>query len=194
MNKALFLDRDGVINVEREYVHRREDFCFQEGIFELCRAAQDAGYLLIVVTNQAGIGRGYFSEDTFLELTEWMISRFADQAVSVARVYYCPYHPIFGIGRYKVDSPDRKPKPGMLLRARSDFDLDLSSSILVGDTLSDIEAAIAAGVGTQILLRSAANMPPAAAPCHVMDSLTDIKERFFRPAPPESSRLEIGER
>jgi len=180
--RALFLDRDGVINVEQGYVHCREDFTFQEGIFELCRAAQTLGYLLVVVTNQAGIARGYYTESEFLGLTEWMIHQFAERDIDIARVYYCPYHPIHGVGVYKYDSPDRKPEPGMLLRARADFSLDLTSSVLVGDKLSDIQAAEAAGVGTKILLRSAAESDPPAVPCHVSDSLHDIRDRFFRPA------------
>jgi len=121
MNRALFLDRDGVINVERGYVHRREAFSFQKGIFELCRAAQNRGYVLIVATNQAGIARGYYTESEFLELRRWMIDEFAGQQVRIAQVYYCPYHPICGVGGYKYDSSDRKPRPGMLLRARTGF-------------------------------------------------------------------------
>ena len=168
-----------MINVERGYVHRRDDFHFQEGIFELCRAAQTVGYLLVVVTNQAGIGRGYYTEDAFLELTEWMIREFAEQAISIARVYYCPYHPIHGVGAYKYDSPDRKPNPGMLLRASVDLGVDLTSSVLVGDKLSDIQAAEAAGVGTKILLSSAAAIDPPSGRCHVAESLNDIRDRFF---------------
>ena len=137
-NKALFLDRDGVINVERCYVHSREAFRFQEGIFELCRAAQSLGYVLVVVTNQAGVARGYYTESQFLELTEWMTQEFARRQIALAGVYYCPFHPIHGVGVYKKDSPDRKPNPGMLFRAQTDLNLDLASSVLIGDNLSDI--------------------------------------------------------
>ena len=179
LNKALFLDRDGVINVDRGYVHLREDFHFQEGIFELCRAAQTLSYLLIIVTNQAGIARGYYTESEFLELTDWMIGKFADQRVHISRVYYCPHHPVHGVGAYKRDSPNRKPRPGMLLQARADFGLDLTSSALIGDKLTDIQAAEAAGVGMKILLRSAAVSDRPATPCHVSDSLYDIRDRFF---------------
>jgi D-glycero-D-manno-heptose 1,7-bisphosphate phosphatase len=178
--KALFLDRDGVINAERHYVHSRDTFQFQEGIFELCRAAQALRYLVVIVTNQAGIARGYYTEADFLRLTEWMIQTFAEHRVRIARVYYCPYHPVHGIGRYQRDSPDRKPGPGMLLRARTDFGLDLTSSILVGDRLSDIDAAEAAGVGTSILLRSGTPEPAThGRRCHTSDSLDDIRSRFF---------------
>jgi D-glycero-D-manno-heptose 1,7-bisphosphate phosphatase len=169
-----------VINEEHGYVHRREAFQFQPGIFELCRAAQELGYLLVVVTNQAGIARGYYTEAEFLELTAWMVASFAEQQVYIARVYHCPYHPVHGVGVYKCDSPDRKPKPGMLLRAQKDFSLDLSSSILIGDKLSDIQAAQAAGVGKAIMLRSGASemeMPPGG--CYISDSLECIRGEFF---------------
>jgi D-glycero-D-manno-heptose 1,7-bisphosphate phosphatase len=181
--RALFLDRDGVINVERGYVHRREDFQFQEGIFELCQAAQSLGYLLVVVTNQAGIARGYYTEADFLELTTWMRRQFAERQIRIADVYYCPYHPVDGIGAYKYDSPDRKPRPGMLYRARADLKLDLASSILIGDRSSDIEAARTAGVGSSILLWSGrAAMEVQSEECHVLRSLDDIRHRFFSPA------------
>ena len=179
-NRALFLDRDGVINLDRGYVHRVQDFHFQKGIFELSRAAQALGYLVIVVTNQAGIARGYYTESQFLELTNWMVRRFAEQGVHIARVYYCPYHPVHGIGEYKHDSPDRKPRPGMFLRAQEDFDLDLAASILVGDKLSDIDAAEAAGVGLKILLLSGdAVAQMSAGRYHALDTLGDIRHSFF---------------
>src|SRR6185437_12107787 len=113
------------INIERDYVHRQQDFEFREGIFEICQAAQSLGYLLLVVTNQAGIGRGYYTETDFFQLTDWMLKEFSKRRIYIARVYHCPYHPVHGIGSYRLDSPDRKPKPGMLLRAQADFDLDL---------------------------------------------------------------------
>lgn len=184
--RALLLDRDGVINVERGYVHSREDFEFQPGIFELCRAARGLGYLIVVVTNQAGIARGYYTEAAFLELTAWMVDRFIEQGVEIARVYYCPYHPVHGLGPYKYDSPDRKPRPGMILRAADDFALDLTASVLVGDKMSDIEAGRAAGVGTMILLRNdpLARDVPSNRDLHVSGSLGDILARFFACAQP----------
>ena len=182
-NKALFLDRDGVINVDCPYVHSREEFQFYEGIFELCRAAQSLSYLLLVVTNQAGIARGYYTESDFLELTGWMLDRFAEQQVQIARVYYCPYHPVHGLGRYKYDSPDRKPNPGMLLRARTDFCLDLAESVLIGDKLLDMDAGKAAGVGTNILLRSGTeSIEIQEDRFHISYSHDDIRQRFFSAA------------
>lgn len=152
--KALFLDRDGVINLERDYVHRIEDFEFVDGIFALCRAAQAQGYLPVVITNQSGIGRGYYTEAQFQALTAWMKSEFAREGVEIARVYHCPYHPDAGIGEYRAESFDRKPNPGMILRAEKDLDLDLGSSMLVGDRKSDMQAGEAAGVGYRVLLRN----------------------------------------
>ena len=110
-NKALFLDRDGVINVERDYVHRPEEFDFREGIFGLCRAAQTRGYLVVVVTNQAGIARGYYTEAEFLDLTAWMIRNFAREEIQIARVYYCPYHPIHGVGHTSMILQIGSPSP-----------------------------------------------------------------------------------
>lgn len=150
--RALFLDRDGVINVERHYVHRVEDFEFLPGIFELCATAEASGYLIVVVTNQAGIGRGYYSEADFQQLTGWMVAAFRQRGIGIARVYHCPYHPTAGIGEYRRESFDRKPQPGMLLKAREDLGLDLAASVLIGDKDSDIDAGRAAGVGCLVRL------------------------------------------
>ena len=178
--KALFLDRDGVINIDRKHVHSVAEFQFQEGIFELCHAAQKLGYLLFVTTNQGGIARGQYSESQFLELTEWMVHRFHEQQIRIARVYYCPYHPTHGVGKYLYDSQDRKPKPGMFLRARTEFELDLASSMLIGDQLSDMAAAQAAGIGTAILLRpGAARTRISSDRYYVLDSLQAILTMFF---------------
>lgn len=152
MRRALFLDRDGVINIEKNYVSRIEEFEFIDGIFDLCRLADKLGFLIIVITNQAGIGRGYYSEADFQHLTQWMVGRFAEEGVTIAGVYHCPDHPTAGVGEYLRESYDRKPNPGMLLRAKDEFDLDLTGSILVGDKDSDIQAGIAAGVGANLLL------------------------------------------
>jgi len=152
MNKALFLDRDGVINKEINYLHRVEDFEFLPGIFEICRLFLDKEYQIFVVSNQAGIARGYYSEGDFNRLTEWMVQEFKQRDVKITKVYYCPFHPTEGIGTYKMDSFDRKPNPGMLFKARDEFDLNLQASFLIGDKESDIEAGINAGLGMTVLL------------------------------------------
>jgi D-glycero-D-manno-heptose 1,7-bisphosphate phosphatase len=153
---ALFLDRDGVINEYRPYVHRVEDFRFNDGIFDLVAAAGQAGYLTIVVTNQAGIGRGLYTEEDFWRLTDWMTARFAEHGCRIDRVSFCPTHPEHGIGPYRIDSEFRKPRPGMILQAARDLALDLGRSILVGDQPTDIQAGLAAGVGTTVLYRDPA--------------------------------------
>ena len=147
MNRALFLDRDGVINVDHGYVYQPENFEFIDGVFDLCRAAVERGYLIVVVTNQAGIGRGYYTEEDFLRLSGWMCDQFSSRGVEIAKVYFCPTHPEHGIGQYKVDSLMRKPGPGMLLQASRELDIDLAQSVFVGDKDSDKLAGEAAGVG-----------------------------------------------
>jgi D-glycero-D-manno-heptose 1,7-bisphosphate phosphatase len=152
-NRALFLDRDGVINVDYGYVHKPECVDFVDGIFDLVAAAKSAGFLVIVITNQAGIGRGYYSEADFHSLMDWMGQRFLERGGMIDRVYFCPYHPEHGVGQYRRDSEYRKPAPGMLIQAQQDFCIDMRSSIFVGDNLSDMLAGQAAGVGTLIYFR-----------------------------------------
>lgn len=149
--QALFLDRDGVINVDHGYVHRSEQVEFVPGIFELVAAATARGWRVVVVTNQSGIGRGYFGVGDFQRLTEWMRSHFAERGGTLDAVYHCPHHPREAGADYRRDCPDRKPAPGMLLRACRDLQLDMAASVLVGDRLSDLEAARRAGVGTRLL-------------------------------------------
>ncbi len=151
-NKAVFLDRDGVINVDHAYVHKIEDFEFIPGVFEACRKFVAAGYRLIVVTNQSGIGRGYYSEADFQRLTEWMKGRFAEEGAPLSAVYFCPHHPKNAVEPYKMECQCRKPGPGMLLDAIAEFDIDPSLSVMVGDKGADMEAAKAAGVGLKILM------------------------------------------
>lgn len=148
---ALFLDRDGVINVDHGYVFKQEDFEFVDDIFEVVRTAKGLGYLVFVVTNQAAIGRGYYAEQDFWSLTEWMCGVFRDKGAEIDKVYFSPFHPDHGLGGYKVDSPFRKPGPGMILQARDEFGVDLASSVLIGDKESDVQAGLAAGVGCNLL-------------------------------------------
>jgi D-glycero-D-manno-heptose 1,7-bisphosphate phosphatase len=161
MQPALFLDRDGVINVDHGYVHRPDDFHFMDGIFDVARAARTHGYRLVVVTNQAGIGRGRYSETQFHALTDWMCLCFMEERAPIDRVYFSPYHPTAGLGEYKQDHISRKPRPGMLFQAQRELGIDLAASILIGDKLSDVEAGIAAGVGRNLLLQAeGGDIPP----------------------------------
>ena len=137
MKKALFLDRDGVINKEKNYLYKIENFEFIDGVFETCKYFQDNGYLIIVITNQAGIARGKYSEDDFSKLTKWMIQEFEKKNIKISKVYHCPHHPDF-----TGECECRKPKPKMILDAQKEFNIDLIHSILIGDKNSDIEAGI----------------------------------------------------
>lgn len=149
---ALFLDRDGVINLDHGYVHRREQVDFIPGIFDLGRAAAARGMPLVVVTNQAGIGRGLYTEADFHRLMDWMRGVFAEQGAPLLAVEFCPDHPQHGLGDYRRENARRKPGPGMILDAAAAHGLELAGSVLVGDRATDAEAARRAGLGTAVLV------------------------------------------
>jgi D-glycero-D-manno-heptose 1,7-bisphosphate phosphatase len=175
---ALFLDRDGVVNEDLDFVHRVEDFRFIDGVFDLVRTARRVlGGPVVVVTNQSGIGRGLYTEAQFRLLTDWMLARFEAEGAPVDRVYHCPHHPEHGIGDYRRDHPWRKPNPGMLLQAADDLGIDLPASAMVGDRMSDIRAAAAAGVRTRILV---SRRPPAEADgvCLAASSVREAADRL----------------
>ncbi|GAA5181629.1 D-glycero-alpha-D-manno-heptose-1,7-bisphosphate 7-phosphatase [Niveibacterium umoris] len=180
---ALFLDRDGVINEDPGYVHRIDEVRFIPGIFELARAAVQAGYRIIVVTNQAGIGRGYFSEAQFQQLTVWMCEQFASAGAPLTAVYHCPHHPEHGIGEFRRDSHDRKPAPGMLLRARDEHGIALEDSLLIGDKPSDTEAALRAGVPIRLLYDPVGKAPDTASATAHITSLHDAISYLTAPCP-----------
>ena len=152
--KAAFLDRDGVINKDKAYVHRWEDFEFVPGAIEGMRRLQDAGYALVIVTNQSGLARGYYTEVQYQALTEALQQELAGQGVKLDGVYHCPHHPKGSVPELAIDCDCRKPEPGMLLQAARELGLSLTDSLLVGDKPSDIEAARAAGVGRAYLVQS----------------------------------------
>ena len=152
VQKALFLDRDGVINVDYGYVYKISNFKFHRGIFRLASKAVNKGYHIIVVTNQAGIARGYYNESDFLKLSNWMCGEFQKNECPILKVYFAPTHPTEGKGKYKMLDYRRKPNPGMILEAACEFNLDLDDSIMIGDKHTDIEAGLSAGVGCNILL------------------------------------------
>jgi D-glycero-D-manno-heptose 1,7-bisphosphate phosphatase len=161
MHRALFLDRDGVINVDHGYVHKPEQVTWVEGIFDVARFAYGHGLKLIIVTNQAGIGRGYYSEADFTALMDWMCGVFQQNGAPLTGVYSCPYHPD-GIGEYRRTSDRRKPAPGMLLDAAADHRLSLADSFLIGDQLTDLQAGRAAGLDpARLLLVSGSQVSPA---------------------------------
>ena len=147
MKKALFLDRDGVINLDHGYVHTVEAFEFVPGILDCIRRMQARGYLPIVVTNQSGIGRGYYSREDFRRVTDYMLEEMRKAGIAISReqVLFCPHTPEEGCGC-------RKPQPGMLLEAIERFGIDPAASVMIGDKRSDIEAAEAARVGRTLLV------------------------------------------
>jgi D-glycero-D-manno-heptose 1,7-bisphosphate phosphatase len=151
--RALFLDRDGVVNVDKGYISRREDFVFIDGIFELVALAKARGYLVIVVTNQAGIGRGYYTENDFHTLMDWVNNCFQMKNGVLDAIYFCPDHPVYGVGSYRRASPCRKPGPGMLIQAIADWSIAPHLSLLIGDNMTDMAAGQAAGIGVNILFR-----------------------------------------
>jgi D-glycero-D-manno-heptose 1,7-bisphosphate phosphatase len=172
---ALFLDRDGVINVDRGYVHRVDQFEFLPGIFELARFVTEHAWPIVVVTNQAGIGRGLFCEADYQAVSQWMCDRFRSEQAPIAKVYHCPFHAELGIGEYRVDHPWRKPRPGMILQAADDLNVDLSRSAMIGDKISDMEAAAAAGVPERILLNPQ-GLPSTAEAAPPHRSVRDLSE------------------
>ncbi|QJR82559.1 HAD family hydrolase [Alteromonas pelagimontana] len=146
MKKALFLDRDGVINIDKGYVSRVSDFIFVEGIFKVIQRFCDKGMFPVIVTNQSGIGRGMYSEQEFAALSTWMQKQFQAHHLPTIPVYFCPHHPVEGKGQYKKLCNCRKPHAGMLLQAAADHNIDLTQSSLIGDSWRDIEAGENAGL------------------------------------------------
>lgn len=143
---AVFLDRDGVINRDHGYVSSWQDFELLPGVVDALRALQDLGYALIIITNQSGIGRGYYDEADFWSLMDQLLDHLSERQVFISAVYFCPHHPNDALPEFRRVCDCRKPAPGMILQAIEDLDLDPARSILVGDKPSDIEAGRHAGV------------------------------------------------
>ena len=154
LRKAAFLDRDGVINVDRAYVSRWEDFEFIPGAVDAMRALKQAGFALVVVTNQSSIARGYYTEAQYQELTLAIKQALAEAGAAIDAVYHCPHHPAGALAGLTMECECRKPAPGMIFRAARELNLSLPDSILVGDKPSDIQAARAAGVGRAYIVHS----------------------------------------
>ncbi len=148
MQKCLFLDRDGIINKDIGYAYKPADFEFMPGIFELCHEFQKRGYLIVVITNQSGIARGFYSEADFQTLNDWLVNEFKKQDINITDILHCPHHP-------DITGPCdcRKPEPGMLLTAIKKYRIDPQFSIMVGDKESDMVAANKADIPTRVLLQ-----------------------------------------
>ena len=141
MNKALFLDRDGVINVDKNYLYKIEDVEFVDGMFDLVKHYYDNNYLIIIVTNQSGIARGYFSDKDFTILMNWMTKQFLKNGITLTDIFYCPHYP-----EISGECECRKPKAGMINEAIKKYNIDRSKSLLIGDSKRDIESAHNAGI------------------------------------------------
>ena len=145
--KTVFLDRDGVINKEVGYLHKIQDFEFIDGVFEACLYFQSLNYQIIVVTNQSGIGRGYYDEDAFHVINNWMLEQFKNKRIEILDVFFCPHDP-------ESNCDCRKPKPGMFNQANEKHDIDMEKSWMIGDKEADVAAANSAGIKNTILVKS----------------------------------------
>ncbi len=174
MQRAVFLDRDGTINVERNYLYRSADFEFITGAPQAIKQLNDAGFLVIVVTNQSGVARGYYSEADVATLHDYVQQQLATIGARIDAFYYCPHHPERGNAPYVQQCECRKGAPGMLLAAAEKYNIDLSQSFIVGDKLADVAAGLAAGCVPLLVLTGhgtteQAKVPP---PTRVVTDLT----------------------
>ena len=145
--KTIFLDRDGVINKDINYLHKIDDFEFIDGIFDACLYFQSLGYKIIIITNQSGISRGYYSHSDYQKVTQWMLDQFKYKNINILDVFHCPHGP-------DSTCDCRKPKPGMFLKAKDKHNTDMEKSWLIGDNEIDVIAANEAGIENTILVRS----------------------------------------
>lgn len=158
---ALFLDRDGVINVDHGYVYQSKDCDFVSGVFELVKKANQKGYLVLVVTNQSGIARGYYTEQDFRDFSDWQKNQFELHSATIDYIYFCPHHPTTGLAPYVKDCDCRKPNSGMFKTAAKDFTIDFNRSVMIGDKVTDMIAADHAGVKNLILFhQDEKTLPP----------------------------------
>ena len=149
---AVFIDRDGTISEEVGYVNHPSRFQLYPYSFEAIKLLNEENWLAIVITNQAGVARGYFSEDVVKQIHEQMMRAMNDSSVHLDGIYYCAHHPTVGEPPYRLDCNCRKPKAGLIERAANDFEIDLASSWMVGDRYSDIELAHNAGLKSAFVL------------------------------------------
>lgn len=178
MKPAVFLDRDGTINVEKNYLYRIEDFEYIDGAVEALQKLHQAGFLLVVVTNQSGIARGYYSEEDFRTLNGWMRKDLQERGVPIASVYYCPHHPQAVVPKYRAVCDCRKPAAGLFQRAIRELDIDVDKSYAVGDKLRDL--AICEEEPVQGILLGNEEMLNTQKAIWCADSLKEAAERILK--------------
>jgi len=159
--KTIFLDRDGVVNKETNYLYKIDDCEFIDGIFDACLYFQKLGYKIIIISNQSGIARGYYTESDYKKLTQWLLCQFENNNIDILDTFHCPHGP-------DSNCDCRKPKPGMFIKAKNKYNIDMKNSWMIGDTETDIQAAISAGVKNTILVRSG----------HIIDKSTSSASYF----------------
>ena len=157
MKKAVFVDRDGTINTEKEYLHKISEFEFIEGVPEAIKKLNENKFLVVIVTNQAGVARGYYQENEVELLHRHINNELKKYDAFIDKYYYCPHHPVHGIGKYKKNCDCRKPNPGMILQAAAELGIDLNSSYMVGDKAIDVETSINAGCKPILVLTGYGN-------------------------------------
>ncbi|MDR1916174.1 MAG: D-glycero-beta-D-manno-heptose 1,7-bisphosphate 7-phosphatase [Synergistaceae bacterium] len=145
MNRAIFLDRDGTINIDKGYLYKISDFEFIPGTKEALARLQEAGYLLIIITNQSGVARGLYGEDDVRALHDWLLRTLAEDGIHISKVYYCPHHPDGSVEPYRLECECRKPALGLFYRAVSELDIDLCKSYAVGDKMRDLQICASGG-------------------------------------------------
>ena len=142
-NRALFLDRDGIINIDKGYVYKIKDFVFYKDIFKFCDFFNSKGFKIFVITNQSGIARGFYTEEDFINISQYMCKEFKKHNINIEKIYHCPH---------LLDCECRKPKPGMLLKAKLEYNINMKKSFLIGDKLSDMQAGFDAGIRKLFLI------------------------------------------
>ena len=167
--KTIFLDRDGVINKDINYLHKIDDFEFIDGIFDVCLYFQSLGYKIIIITNQSGISRGYYSHSDYQKVTQWMLDQFKYKNINILDVFHCPHGP-------DSTCDCRKPKPGMFLKAKDKHNTDMEKSWMIGDKERDTIAANSAGIDNTILIRSSHRIDePNSNAKIILDSIQQVK-------------------
>ncbi|AGC03571.1 D,D-heptose 1,7-bisphosphate phosphatase [Candidatus Blochmanniella chromaiodes str. 640] len=155
MNNAIFMDRDGTINIDKNYVHNIDNFFFIDNVIDAMVTLKEMNFFLIIVTNQSGIARGLFTQNDFLLLTKWMIAYLGMYYhVYIDAIYFCPHHTQGIMRKFQRACLCRKPNPGMLLDAKKRFNINMITSYMVGDTENDMLAGQLAGIGTKVLVCS----------------------------------------